>query len=108
MSISAKLVYNIVTISRGSSYREVVNKFMANNQQLVPFVDVNIITKWIDDIYQQHCIANPDIACQSDCLMHTSLSWISDNKHGYNGYFKYIIFTYKTNTGKVIVYKYPT
>jgi hypothetical protein len=106
MSASMKLVYNIVTISRGSAYQDVLEKFLTNNQHIAPFVDVCAIGRRIDELYQQHCDAIPNIACHSDLLMYTSLSWISENKHGYNGYFKYIIFTYKTTTGKSIVYKY--
>ena len=106
MSASMKLVYNIITISRGGTYRDVLEKFLTNNQQLAPFVDVCAISRRIDELYQQHCDAIPNIAYHSDWLMHTSLYWISENKHGYNGYFKYIIFTYKTTTGKSICYKY--
>jgi hypothetical protein len=100
------LVSNIVTTSRGGSYQDVVEKFLTNNQHLASFVDFCSVVRRIDELYQEHCDAVTNIAHHSDRLMNTSLSWISDNKYGYNGYFKYILFTYKTTTGKAIVYKY--
>lgn len=106
MATTMKLVCNLVTISRGCAYQDVVDKFLTNNQHLAPVVDICAVTQRIDSLYQQHCDTIPNIANYSDNLMHTSLSWISENKHGYNGNFKYIIFTYKSNTGKAMVYKY--
>jgi hypothetical protein len=101
-----KLVSNIVTISRGGTYNDVIEKFITNNQHLASSVDVCSVNQRITELYQQHCDAFPNIAYNSDYTMHTTLSWISDNINGYNGYFKYIIFTYKTTFGKSIDYKY--
>jgi len=97
-----KLVMNIVAISRGGSYRDVLTKFLTVNPALAKFVDTASVSQRIDEIYRIHCDTVQNIEYQSDYLMHTSLSWISENIDGSAGAFKYIIFTYKANTGKSI------
>lgn len=101
-----KFVVNIVTISRGGSYRDVITKFLTVNPALAKFVNTASVSQRIDEIYRIHCDTVQNIAYLSDYLMHTSLSWISENIDGSAGAFKYIIFTYKTNTGTSMVYKY--
>lgn len=101
-----KLVMNIVTISRGGSYSDVLTKFLTVNPALAKFVNAASVIRRIDEIYRIHCDTVQNIAYQTDYLMHTSLSWISENNDGSAGAFKYIIFTYKTNTVTSMVYKY--
>lgn len=101
-----KLVFNIITSSRGGSFQDVVKKFIINNKHLSPYVDTDAIIQRIDEVYQQHCKAIPKISYNSDYMMNITLFWISDNKYGYNGCFKYVILSYKTTYAKSIDYKY--